>query len=184
MDVERALETQRMKLLRLLARWAVVLEILAGGPLALPVPRWVRAFIDTLLTRAEYAAQILVKVSGRLQSTSGLADPINAPRPLCPQTDDAPSVQALIRRIAALREMLENLPRHARRLLRVRIIACDSFDWSKRLDFTQARDRLVPCNADWIASKEARPPDKPGLFTSLVRGELPLLCGREAFRVV
>ena len=165
MDLNRDLETQRMTLLRLLARWAFMLGILSGGPLALPVPRWARTFADTLLTRAEYAAQIMVLVSSRLQTTSGLADPIGAPCSQRPRTHDAPSVQALIRRIAALRDTLENLHRHTRRLLRVQIIAGEAFDWLKRPVSIPARDRVRPSHADWVAPKETRPPDKPGLLS-------------------
>ena len=70
-DFKRALETQRVKLLRLLAGWVFMLGILSGGPFALPVPRWVRAFFETLVIRAEYAAQSLVQVSVYLNTSAG-----------------------------------------------------------------------------------------------------------------
>ena len=179
-DLKRALETQRAKQLRLLAGWVVMLGVLSGGPLALPVPRWIRAFFETLLIRAEYAAQNLVRVSVCLQAAGGLVDPISAPRPCVGAFDDVPSAQALIRRMIALREVLENLSHHARRLLRVQKIAGAAFDFTASSQMVKMRGWLRPDSTDWTAPRIERPPDKEsglGLFSP----ELPSRCGREVF---
>lgn len=168
MDLERALETQRVRLLRLLTGWFAVVALLSGGPFALPLPRWVRAFLSEMLTRAEYAAQCLVLVSAGLQAKGergGAGLRVSAP-PLQQHQSGAgvPTTVALIRRMKALRRLLQDLPRRGRRLLRIRravsrVVGAVSF---------APEDRAAGSARQWIAPGEERPPDKvPALVLTL-----------------
>ena len=84
-DLERNIETQRLKLLRLLAGWIAMLEVLSFGPVALPVPRWVRAFFDKVLVRAELSAQFLMRATALMHAADGLmvSAYVEAPRRAC-----------------------------------------------------------------------------------------------------
>ena len=180
MDLERALETQRARLLQLLAGWVVMLGFLSAGPLALPLPRWVRAFFATLVTRAEFAAQSLVQVSACLQITGGAVDPVRGqrPAPTSEATSDVPSTQALFQRIEALRLLLETLPRHTRRLLRVQKSVGVAFDYSVPLRVLVSQDHGAKAGANWVAPRVERPPDKAQTdFDGLVRTPPALQAG-------
>ena len=164
MNLERALEAQRVKLLRLLTGWFAVVALLSGGPFALPLPRWVRAFLRDMLTRAEYAAQCLVLVSARLQAGDRGVAVQNAPVSFLPllsvqPVEDVPSTQILLCRMRALRRLLETLPRHGRRLLRSarpKKVAGPSAFWRHpKRGF--AAMVAVP---QWIAPEVERPPDR------------------------
>jgi len=122
-ETERALETQRAKLLRLLAGWLALVGLMSGGPLRIEVPRWLRVFLVSLVTRAELAAQSLVVVAACVAARNGgralELHPASLPfKRLVSPVDDVPSTQELLRRMTALRALLENLPRHGMRLLR------------------------------------------------------------------
>jgi len=130
MDLERALETQRLRLLRVVAGWIAVLRFLSGAPFSVPCS--LRQFFASLVIRAELAAQYLVTVSVRLQGGNSQAR--TGPKPdRALGGDDVPSVEDLMRRMAALCDLLENLPRAARRLIR-------ASDKGKR---SQARPRPI-----------------------------------------
>ena len=160
MDLERSLETQRVKLLRLMAGWVAVLGVLTFGPVALPAPRWVRACFDAVLTRAELATQFLVRASALMHGADGL---MVSPLVACArkqQDADVPSAQVLFARMEALRDVLTNLPRYARRLLRVRKQAGEAFDFTEPSRVAPARVRFAGRHADWTAPRIERPPDK------------------------
>lgn len=159
-DLERSLETQRVRLLRLLAGWIAVLGVLSFGPVAIPSPRWVRAFFDRLLIRAELAAQFLVRATALTQATSGLV--ATAPLEIArdPQAFEVPSAQALFARIEALRDILENLPRTARRSLRARNLVGAAIDFSAPPCCAPAPGQLATVGADWTPPRVERPPDK------------------------
>jgi len=159
-DIEQALETQRLKLLRLLARWAVMLGVLSVGPVALPVPCWVRAFFETLVIRAEMATKNLVRVSACLQVTGGVMVAASQPRACSDQGMVVPSAQDLLRRVNTLRDRLENLSCVARRLLCVRMIAGAAFDFSAPSHLFAAPKRVAMTRADWVLPRVERPPDK------------------------
>lgn len=128
MDLKQAIEIQRVRLLRLLTGWFVVFGFLSVAPV--PVPRWARVFLDDVLTRAECAARNMVYASALIKSNGGLVQPFAT---LCPQpeiADDVPTTAALLRRMKALRRMLQDLPRHARRIMRVQKIPGEAFDFS------------------------------------------------------
>ena len=126
MEMEQALETQRAKLLRLLAGWFSLLEWLSFGPFQIELPRWVRVFFADLVIRAEFAAQSLIVVSARLSaknSLDGSSPTVHALQPLAKvveSADDVPSTATLLQRIKALRAALENLPHQRVRPLRHR----------------------------------------------------------------
>ena len=166
MNVERALETQRVKLLRLLTGWFAVVVLLSAGPLALPLPVWFRSFLAGVLTRAEFAAQCLVRVSVCLQAHGGGCGAYDVPRSDFALGSDEelrdalPSSEVLIRRMNALRDLLENLPRHARRLLSVQTVVGEAFDFRAPPRAFLSRDRLTTAGADWIGPRVDRPPDK------------------------
>ncbi len=160
MDLKRALETQRMRLLCLVTGWMALLRILSVGPLAVPVPCCVREFFESVLIRAECAAHYLVQASASMQAGGGLIASACMSHAVRNGQGEVPSAQDLLRRMAALREVLENLPRIARRLLKVRIIAGDAFDWSTPLSAPPMRGGLAMGGGDWTLPRVERPPDK------------------------
>ena len=123
MEMERALETQRTKLLRLLAGWLAVVEWVSLAPFVGELPCWLRAFLGGLLSRAEYAAQSLVLVSARVQARLGYGEFTHGPSEAfayaeLPLPEDVPPTMVLLQRMRALCALLEDLPRQGRRLLR------------------------------------------------------------------
>ena len=160
MNLERTLETQRVRLLRLLAGWIAVLGVLSFGPVALPMPRWVRAFFDRVLIRAELAAQFLMRAIALTQATSGLVTQTPMARTERRMAVDVPSAQMLLRRMKALRDVLEDLPRYARRLLRVWNTAGEAIDFSAPPCLIPANGTLAMVSADWVQPRIERPPDK------------------------
>ena len=186
MDLKRALETQRVKLLRLLTGWIFLLGVLSVGPLALPVPRSVRTYFETWLIRAECAAQYIFQASALMQGVGGVA---STKRPMLrsnhEEEGDVPSARALIRRMNALRDLLENLPRYPRRLLTVQTDAGEAFDWSTSSLSAETRDRMTTTGSvDWALARIERPPDKATCRFLLVSTNSPLFSGREGFGVV
>ncbi len=125
-EIERALETQRVKLLRLLAGWISVVAFVTAGPFVGELPRWFRSFLESVLMRAEYAAQNLVFVSACLSAKTGLQGALEGPASLQPddrcEVNEAetavPSTEALLRRMKALLTLLQDLPRHGMRSAR------------------------------------------------------------------
>ena len=122
MEMERALETQRLALLRLLAGLAAALRLVAFAPAVSLMPRWVQSYVASLLERLESAAHSLVIVTAcgvlrrqGMRSMGGLSFP---PLPVRALTEDASSCAALLRQINQLRAVLEDLPRHAKRMIR------------------------------------------------------------------
>ncbi len=157
MDLEQALETQRVKLLRLLAGWFALVGVLSAGPFQLPVPRWILAFFDTLLIRAELAAQYLLTASIFLQGAGNAVVLGDVPKPTMSRAeDDVPSPAELLRRMEKLRSLLENLPQHALQRSGQRQNS-SAFDWSRR------GVEMIECKAamhrQWFAPRLARPPD-------------------------
>lgn len=125
--MERALETQRLKLLRLLAGWLSVVAWVSVAPFVGELPRWVRAFLASLVIRAEMAAQNLVFVSACLLAREKPGRFVR--RGLGPISDvehgvgcdDVPSTRELLRRMHALLTVLEDLSLYGRRLLQRRV---------------------------------------------------------------
>ncbi len=122
MNTERVLETHRLALLRHLTGLAMLVEFLAYVPVVSMMPRWMRSYALSILVRMEAAAECLVFVSARLlsQKMPGVSDFDRAAPAPYPQffADEAVSNEELLSRIAALKAVLENLPRYAKRLIR------------------------------------------------------------------
>ncbi len=164
MDLERALETQQVKLLRLLTGWFALVVLISGGPLTLALPRWARSFLHDMLIRAENAAQCLVLVSARLQTkdawalTGGLPSAFVPVHP-CDTANNIPSAPELIRRMKTLRRLLQDLPRRERRLLR-KVKACDDGLQAPLSEQLKRDMRKVSGRSQWDAPPSKRPPDK------------------------
>lgn len=169
MEIERAIETQRLKLLRLLAGLFTAVALLSVGPIAPAWSRWVRSFVFSVLERAEAAAQSLVLAQACLIARSNGCDVDRArlaQRHIRAMTvsdaDDVPSLADLRRRIVALRALLKDLPRRSRRLLR-RVIAwagglCS--DFTARLFYADCLG--MPQRERMIVSRIERPPISVG----------------------
>lgn len=152
-DLEQSLETQRVRLLRLLAGWIAMLGVLSFGPVALPLPQWIRA---------ELATQFLVQAAALNKATSGLAVSVPLEAVRGRRVVEVPSARALLGRMEALRDVLENLPRYARRLLQVRNAAGEALDFSVPPCLGPALGQLATINPDWTPPRIERPPDKGG----------------------
>jgi len=168
-NLERALDTQRVRLLRLVTGWIILLGVLSVGPLALPVPRWVRVFFETVLIRAELAANYMLHTSALMQGNGDVVDCGPAAR-VCRMVDaETQSVEALLHRMKALCDLLDHLPRHARRLVRVCQCAGVAFDYATAPHFSVRRNHAAMGDMDWTAPRVERPPDKGGFdFSSFV----------------
>jgi len=121
--IERQIETQRRKLLRLVAGWLAVVAFMTAAPFAPSWTRWVRALLSSLLDRADAAAQCLLFVEARriAEAHEGRVDQAWLSRQFdlltARDADEPPSLAALRRRAMALRCLLDNLSRRAARLL-------------------------------------------------------------------
>lgn len=123
MDFEQALETQRHRLLRIIAGLVVLLGFLSAAPISRNFSVWVCGFVGSVLARAELAARYLVIAQAyRMAARSGFKgdrDQIRASLNHAVKHDEADmSPSACRRRIKVLRAMLMDLPRQAHRLLR------------------------------------------------------------------
>jgi len=114
---------QRDALLRLLAGLAVAVLFLSKMPIAPAWSRCFRAFVWSVLQRAEAAAQCLVFVearqSGNAQHRIELAEYQSALLDSAAvEQRDVPSTAALLRRLRRLQSVLGNLSHNGQRLLR------------------------------------------------------------------
>jgi len=170
--MERALETQRLRLLRLLAGLVFALALVPLAPAVSMVPRWIRSYVSSVLARMESAADGLVIVSAYLLFRHRAAAALAA-RPIDPPhveviPEDGFSVDHLLSRISALRAKLNNLPRHARRLIQ----RCSEKEVSpSRIPFLIAPEDFATDQAVRSARID-RPPDKGIRFEKAL--ELPL----------
>ena len=166
MDLERGIETQRLKLLRLVAGLVVLLGLLSVGPVSRVFSVSVCAFVGSILSRAEAAAKYLVIAQARLivarrgmnWDRSRFSDP-RARIFVADQIDV--SLADCRARLKALRAVLMNLPRHALRLVRrieQQIRGAAAPNWPLR---SAVRRRSVSL-CDWrLATRRIeRPPDK------------------------
>ena len=162
MDMEQALETQRLKLLRLLAGLAVALGFVSLAPAVSLLPRWARSYVASVLVRAESAVQSLVYVTacGVLRERA-LTSPVGLSFPSLPTAalpEDEPSTAALLHRIKVLRSVLEDLPRHAKRMI-ARLIKPESKPRTPSQDWKILVEVSATADAP-IAARIERPPDK------------------------
>jgi len=122
-DFERTMETQRLRLLRLVAGLIVWLGFLSVGPVSRGFSEWACGFVGSVLSRAETAARYLVIAQAHQMAArigfDGDRRQISESFAGAFVTDD-PDVSLLEcqRRLKALRAVLMDLPLHALRLLR------------------------------------------------------------------
>ena len=118
MDFERAMETQRLKLLRILTGLALVVVFVARIPAVSMMPRWVCAAVLAQLVRIESAINSLIIVASvAVCGYRGEALRLPSPAHLDRSGRDVP-IAGLLRKIARLQAILDDLPGHARRLMR------------------------------------------------------------------
>jgi len=164
-DTKRALETQRLRLLRLLAGLLIAVAFASVAPIAPAWSRRVRAFVVSVLQRAELAAQNLVFVQACVMAAErgvGYSPScVGSQFVVRPFDDDAlPTLNELRQRLNALSRLLDVLPRHAERMLRRMKRSLDSGATSL-IWFRAARD--VPVGAvhganQWHALEFWHPP--------------------------
>lgn len=119
--MERALETQRAALLRILSGLVFALAFVSHLPAVSMVPRWVHSYVASVLIRAESAAASLVFVSACVLFGPAAGSSMDRPsRLFADGHDDGACIENLLRRIAALRAVLKDLPRYAKRLVQRR----------------------------------------------------------------
>ena len=123
MDIERTLETQRLKLLRIVAGLWVVVGVLAIGPVSRRFFDWTLGFVGSILLRAEAAAKYQVIAQMRLiVSRSGM--PIDQGRiferlaRIAVEDETDLSLSECRWRLKRLRAVLMDIPHYAARLLR------------------------------------------------------------------
>ena len=159
MDFERAMETQRRALLRLLTGLMAVVVMASFAPAVSMMPRWVHRAASTWLMRIESAVDSLVYVAATV--LCGYRGTVASLGAVTPRDNTLPdgglSTKTLLRRIATLRAKLNDLPRTARRAI-------------KRLTRTRTANPIKhpALVLDMRASKVVRivtrierPPDKP-----------------------
>jgi len=161
-DIERALETQRVELLRLLAGLVVALGLVGFAPAVSLLPRWVRSYVASLLVRVDSAVHSLVIVAAcgllrqqSLVSSSGLSFP---PLMRAVSTDGALSSAELLHRIRQLQAVLEDLPRYAKRLI-ARMMKSKAEPREPLVYGESVSGALVAAEAP-LAARIERPPDK------------------------
>ncbi len=184
MDFERAIETQRLKLLRLVAGLVVLVGVLSLGPISRGFSISVCRFVGAMLSRAETAAQYLVIAQARLmESRSGSAigqSRLSESLARAFVVDEkAVSLSDCRERLKALLAVLTHLPRHAARLIRRIEKQMWGFACAERFSPRFNKHRSAMLRAWRLAGPRIeRPPDK-GLPVSPFPN-LPPKFGREA----
>lgn len=167
MDLERACETQRLKLLRFLAGLLAALAFVSVAPCSSVLSRFVGGAILSLLPRVEMAGRCLVIVQARLIAARiGLRIDHDRVADYFTQNGSegggSVSLSTLRDRLEALRALLEDLPRHGLRLLsRIKKRARRS---QRRVPPSMPRADTVSFGlfGAWrlVATRIERPPDK------------------------
>ncbi len=184
MDFERAIETQRLKLLRVVAGLVVLVAVLSLGPIARGFSISICGFVGTMLSRAEIAARYLVIAQARLMdSRSGSAIEQSQFSELLVRVviaeDKDVSLSDCRERLKALHAVLTHLPRHAARL--IRRIEKQMRDVARTYPLSLRSDEgLSGVLRGWqlAGPRIERPPDKGLLVSSFA--DLPPKSGREA----
>jgi len=122
-DIERTLETQRLKLLRIVAGLGVVLGVLTVGPISRWFSEWTLGFVGALLPRIEAASRYMVitqayLIGGRSGLRMDARQIAGCLAPILPLSETEISLPDCQKRLKALRLILSDLPRHAARLVR------------------------------------------------------------------
>lgn len=167
MEIERKLESLRLRLLRLVAGLLVAVMFASGRPISSALSRWITRAILPLVPCAEAAARHLAIAQARI-----IADRRGSAVDLAGMPDADHSGQALWRsgetlgdlrkRLFALLAMLEDLPRHGACLLRraEKRLARHSSTRSRRRTGPAVRGRSALRPRRRTARRIERPPDK------------------------
>ena len=123
MDREQAIETQRRRLLRLVAGLIAAVGFLSVGPVSRSFSVWACGFVGSILSRTEAAVRYLVIAEARgMMAGRGVAfDCSSFTESLSRASDEPeahPSFADCRARLRALQAVLTDLPRHALRLVR------------------------------------------------------------------
>ena len=166
MNIERTLETQRHRLLRIVAGLLIVIGVLAIGPVSRRFSDWTLGFVLSVLPRLEAAVRYLAITQACLSiSREGLdVDRHRFAASVGPEICLDVSGLSLAEcraRLRAFRAVLRNLPRHALRLLRrSNASLARASDLFRHV--TPPRSTLSSSLDDWrlIGVRVERPPDK------------------------
>ncbi len=127
MQIEQGIATQRLRLFRLVTGLLLAVAFVSTVPFSCACRRWFCVTVQSILMRAECAAQNLVIAQAVVLACR--SDVPLAPRALFPalgvprdhvfpSVDAVYSLPMLQRRLKVLRALLSDLPRHGLRLLR------------------------------------------------------------------
>jgi len=173
--IEQAIQTQRSRLLRLVAGLLVVLGFLSVGPVSRSFSDWACGYVSSILSRAELAARYLVIAQARrIVVRRGVTVDFRRVLEECAfdTREGDLSLSDCIARLRVLQRILRNLSHHALRLIR----------WIEKRTRAACTDQAmprpnVPLSAslqNWQLAKTRveRPPDivsfaPPSIFTSL-----------------
>ena len=165
MDMELAIETQRLRLHRLVAGLLVIVGFLSFGPVSRGFSDWTSRFVGSILSRAEAAARFLVIAQARRIATRHGFDGDHG-KLLLVFTHELgacgtnPSLSDLRGRLEALQAVLKDLSRHALRLLRRLEKQCRRAACAYR-HLPRAEERFLASLQGWrmAAIRIERPPD-------------------------
>ena len=169
MDFEEIIETQRLRLLRLVAGLVVLVGFLSLGPVSRGFSVWSCHFVGSILSRAEAAGRYLVIAQARMiVAREGVAIDRSAFEDALARVVPVDSAESSLSecrgRLMALRALLLNLPRYARHLLRQIARRTRSSDQPALRPAARCSVTL----RDWrlAAARIERPPDRR-FFASL-----------------
>ncbi len=168
--MERALEVQRHRLLRVLAGLVLAVGFLSAGPVSHAFSRWAREGLSSVLSRAELAAQYLVVVHARLiAERSGesldLQKMIDIAHSNCARVGSEHSVCGLRRRLWAVQTLLNDLPRRGQRLLRqIERMLRRAVSGALCLSCPETQEPSINGAARIALARIERPPDKKRLY--------------------
>jgi len=164
--IEQAIETQRLRLLRIIAGLLTLVAVASMGPVSRMFPLHVRSFVWSILSRAELAAANLVIAQAGVFATLSRNEVDRARLFHCaairnahaPERDVIPALTILRRRLRILRNILEHLPHHGMRLLRRAARHRKARIRQPRADYALSR---VPTLDDMrlVLDRVERPPD-------------------------
>jgi len=188
LELERALETQRRKLLRLLTGLFAAVEFLSVGSANRKLPQWFLSLSLYILRRAEAAAQCLIIVESRVLAQNGCGPVDCAYQSPLPRKQDkkdrsrrervsVPDGERLRRRIRALQDVLADLSQHA--LRKKRFDAKRGAKCSGKSARPRGHDHheiyCDPLRREPMVPRVERPPDKvPTLILFDLTNSLPV----------
>ena len=189
MVLERAIETQRLRLLRIIAGLLVAVGFLSVGPVSRSFSDWVCEYVDSILSRAELAGRYLIVAQARLMAARAGIDLDRNRFSECLIFDFTAceadfSLSECRARLKALQAVLFDLPGQARCLLRRIGKQKRSEERAARPLPRPAMRRSVSLRAWRLArTRIERPPDRTAVRSRIYISpfsHLPPANGREA----